>query len=108
MREWSGFGEPEQRREACEGADVEEDLVAAQRARSSSVERDLDGPLGNKAAPSHHKFATAQRTYSDAFGSGLPPSSACGPEFPASTHSLRREFRAPRSWLQYERCLPRG
>src|SRR5258708_8509411 len=59
MREWSGFGEPEQRREACEGADVEEDLVAAQRARSSSVERDLDGPLGNKAAPSHHKFATA-------------------------------------------------
>src|SRR5260370_41164078 len=59
MREWSGFGEPGQRREACEGSDVEEDPVAAQRACSSSVERDLDGPLGNKAAPSHHEFATA-------------------------------------------------
>src|ERR1700694_4796985 len=59
MREWSGFGEAEQRREACEGSDVEKDLVAAQRACSSTVERDLDGPLGNKAAPSHHEFATA-------------------------------------------------
>src|ERR1700676_2990415 len=59
MREWSGLGEPWQRREAGEGADVEKDLVAAQRACSSTVERDLDGPLGNKAAPSHHEFATA-------------------------------------------------
>src|ERR1700676_1219864 len=59
MRKWTGFGEPGQRWEACEGADVEEDLVAAQRAGSSTVERDLDGPLGNKAAPSHHEFATA-------------------------------------------------
>src|ERR1700733_4600863 len=59
MREWSGFGEPGQRREACEGSDVEEDLLAAQRAGSSTVERDLEGPLGNKAAPSHHEFATA-------------------------------------------------
>src|ERR1700676_2624542 len=59
MREWSGFGEPEQRREACEGSDVEEDLVAAQRACSSTVERDLDGPFANKAAPSHHEFAAA-------------------------------------------------
>src|ERR1700688_3745545 len=59
MREWSGFGEPGQRGEACEGADVEEDLVAAQRACSSTVERDLEGPLGNKAAPSHHEFAAA-------------------------------------------------
>src|ERR1700722_12166910 len=59
MGEWSGFGEPEERREACEGSDVDEDLVAAQRACSSTVELDLDGPLGNKAAPSHHEFATA-------------------------------------------------
>src|SRR5258708_32432353 len=59
MSEWSGFGEPEQRREACEGADVEEDLVAAQRERSCSVEPVLAGPLGTKADPSHHKFATA-------------------------------------------------
>src|ERR1700687_3730435 len=59
MREWSGFGKPGQRREACEGSDVEEELVAAQRACSSTVERDLDGPLGNKAASSHHEFATA-------------------------------------------------
>src|SRR5580692_5906931 len=59
MREWSGFGEPGQRGEAGEGADVEKDLVAAKRACSSIVERDLDGPLGNKAAPSHHEFATA-------------------------------------------------
>src|ERR1700722_5334460 len=59
MGEWSGFGEPEERREACEGSDIEEDLVAAQRACSSTVERNLDGPLGNKAAPSHHEFATA-------------------------------------------------
>src|SRR6202035_3283900 len=59
MREWSGFGEPEQRWEACEGSDVEEDLVAAQRACSSAIECDLDGPLGNKEAPSHHEFATA-------------------------------------------------
>jgi len=35
MREWSGFGDPGQRREACEGSDVEEDLVAAQRTCSS-------------------------------------------------------------------------
>jgi hypothetical protein len=61
MREWSGFGEPEQRREACEGSDVEEDLLAAQLACSSTVERDLDGPLGNKGAPSHHELATAGR-----------------------------------------------
>src|SRR5882757_7355700 len=59
MREWSGLGEPGQRRDACEGADVDKDLVAAQRACSSPVERDLDGPLRNKAAPSHHEFATA-------------------------------------------------
>src|ERR1700722_2927257 len=59
MREWSGFGEPGQRREAGEGSDVEEDLVAAQRACSSTVERDLEGPLGSKAAPSHHELATA-------------------------------------------------
>src|ERR1700722_19816499 len=59
MREWNGFGEPGQRREACEGSDVEEDLLAAQRAGSSTVERDLEGPLGSKAAPSHHEFATA-------------------------------------------------
>src|SRR5882724_3769249 len=59
MGEWSGFREPGQRREACEGSDVEEDLVAAQRACSSTVERDLEGPLGNKAAPSHHEFAPA-------------------------------------------------
>src|SRR3984893_896878 len=59
MREWSGFGEPGQRRNACEGSDVEEDLVAAQRSCSSTVERDLDSPLGNEAAPSHHEFATA-------------------------------------------------
>src|ERR1700733_5103321 len=59
MREWGGFGEPWQRREACEGSDIEEDLVAAQRACSSTVERNLDGPLGNKAASSHHDFATA-------------------------------------------------
>src|SRR6266404_4470209 len=59
MREWSGFDEPGQRGEACEGSDVEEDPVAAQRACSSTVERDLDGPFGNKAAPSHHEFAAA-------------------------------------------------
>src|SRR5271170_3489182 len=59
MGEWSGFGEPEQRRQACKGSDVEEDLVAAQRACSSSVERDLEGPLGNEDTPSHHEFATA-------------------------------------------------
>src|SRR5271156_2754618 len=59
MREWRGFGEPEQRRKDCEGSEVEEDLLAAQRACSSTVERDLNGPLGNKAAPSHHEFATA-------------------------------------------------
>src|ERR1700722_19605955 len=59
MGEWSGFGEPGQRGKACEGSDVEEDLVAAQRAYSSTVELNLDGPLGNKAAASHHEFATA-------------------------------------------------
>src|ERR1700692_3845417 len=59
MREWSGFGEPGQRGEAWEGSDCGEDLVAAQRPCSSTVERHLDGPLGNKAAPSHHEFATA-------------------------------------------------
>src|ERR1700730_17184910 len=59
MREWSGFGEPGQRREACEGSAGEEDLAAAQRAGSSTVEHDLEGPLGNKAAPPHHEFATA-------------------------------------------------
>src|ERR1700682_3827655 len=59
MREWSGFGEPGQRGEARKGADVEKDLVAVQRAGSSTIERDLDGPLGYEAAPSHHEFATA-------------------------------------------------
>src|SRR5258708_33439634 len=59
MREWSSFGEPGQRGETCESADVEKDPVAAQRARSSAIERDLDGPLGNKAASSHHEFAAA-------------------------------------------------
>src|SRR3981081_2903607 len=59
MREWSSFGEPGQYRQACESSDVQEDLIAAQRACSSTVERALDGPLGNKAAPSHHEFATA-------------------------------------------------
>src|ERR1700686_1209720 len=57
MRQWSGFDDPGQRGEACESSDVEEDLIAAQRACSSTVERDLDGPFGNKAAPSHHEFA---------------------------------------------------
>src|ERR1700693_117892 len=59
MRQWSGFDDPGQRGEACESSDVEEDLIAAQRACSSTVERDLDGPFGNKAAPSHHEFAAA-------------------------------------------------
>src|ERR1700722_19783285 len=59
MREWSGFGEPGQRGEACEGSDVEEDLVAVQRACSSTIERDFDGPLAYEAAPSHQEFAFA-------------------------------------------------
>src|ERR1700721_2598588 len=57
MRERNGIGEPGQRGEACESSDVEKDLVAMQRACSSTVERDFDGPLGYEAAPSHHKFA---------------------------------------------------
>src|ERR1700721_740717 len=59
MREWIRVGEPGQRRQGCEGSDVEKYLVAAQCACFSSVERNLDGPLGNKPTPSHHKFATA-------------------------------------------------
>ena len=59
MGEWSGFGEPGQPREGCEGSEVEKDLVAAQRSCSSTIERDLDGPLGNEVAPSHHEFAAA-------------------------------------------------
>jgi len=52
MREGSGFCESGQRREACEGADVEEDLVAAQRACSSTVERDLRGRSAINSRPS--------------------------------------------------------
>src|SRR5271166_2917521 len=59
MRERGGFDKPGQRREACESSDVEEDPVAAQRAYSSAVERNLDRVLGNKATPSHHEFATS-------------------------------------------------
>ena len=44
---------------AREGSDVEKDLVAVQRACSSTVERDLEGPLGDEAASSHHEFAIA-------------------------------------------------
>src|SRR5271169_3239264 len=58
MRKWRGFDEPGQCRDACESSDVEKDLVAAQRAFSSTVQRNLDGTLGNKAAASHHELAT--------------------------------------------------
>jgi len=105
----AAFGESGQRGEAREGSDVEKDLVALQRACSSTVERDLDGPLGYEAAPSHHEFAIAGgEPVSDAFGPGLRPFSACAPESAASTPDLRRGFRAPRSRRQYERCLQRG